>query len=192
MRISPIDDTGLMMIEPDLIEDERGCFAETLRRDMLEEHGIAADFVQENFSRSERGVIRGLHYQHPRPQGKLIRCISGAIYDVAVDLRRASDGFGRWTAVEIHAGGHHSLWIPPGFAHGFYAMSDQVEICYQCTDYYLPDQSQTIAWDDPTLDIQWPFLEGADVDEETRIAPILSESDRRGDAFTDAVVFEAH
>ena len=186
MRFLPIEGTGLILIEPELHQDERGCFAEVLRQDQLAEHGIPTDLVQENFSRSTRGVLRGLHYQHPHAQGKLVRCISGAIYDVAVDLRRGSPDFGAWTAVEMHAGGHHTLWIPPGFAHGFYAMSELVEVTYHCTTYYRPEQSRTIAWDDPDLAIEWPIERVRDGD------PILSEGDRAGSAFADAVPYEAN
>jgi dTDP-4-dehydrorhamnose 3,5-epimerase len=190
MQFEALGDSGLVMIQPEILQDGRGCFAEVLRKDELAEHGIATEFVQENFSRSQRGVLRGLHYQHPRAQGKLIRCLSGAIFDVAVDLRRASEGFGRWVAVEIHAGGHHSLWIPPGFAHGFYALTDQVEIAYHCTDYYVAEQSQVLAWDDPELGIEWPFLADDGDEGAGSEAPVLSAADRSGVALADARAFE--
>lgn len=151
----------VLMIIPEVHKDERGFFMETWNHQAFRKHGISADFVQDNHSRSGRGTLRGLHYQvPPHPQGKLVRVTLGEVFDVAVDIRRSSLTFGQWIGQYLSASNHAMLWIPPGFAHGFYVLSDVAEFQYKCTDYYAPECERTIRWDDPALDIQWPLSEG--------------------------------
>jgi dTDP-4-dehydrorhamnose 3,5-epimerase len=145
------------LIEPRLFEDERGFFAETWNARAFAEAGIAADFVQDNHSRSARGVLRGLHYQIARPQGKLVRVVAGRAFDVAVDLRRSSPNFGQWTGVELNADDKKMLWVPPGFAHGFLALEDGTDLLYKCSDYYAPAHERTLLWSDPAIGIDWPL-----------------------------------
>lgn len=169
--------SGLLLLEPVIRADERGWFCETYRQDILDR---LADgelrFVQDNRSRSRRGVLRGLHYQvSPHAQGKLVEVVDGEIFDVAVDLRRASPTFGRWVGAKLGAENRRQLWIPPGFAHGFYVLSEQAEIFYKTSDYYSPAHERCIAWNDPDLAIAWP-LAGM---------PLLSPRDAAGSAFRD-------
>ena len=147
------------MIEPQVYADERGFFMETYQAARFRAAGIDAVFVQDNQSRSVRGVLRGLHYQEPDSQGKLVRCTKGILYDVAVDIRVGSPNFGKWVAVEISEENKRLLWIPAGFAHGFTPMSDVADLVYKCTDYYSPKSDHSIAWDDPDLAIPWPVKE---------------------------------
>lgn len=154
---------------------------ETYQNVIFSENGIPFDFVQDNHSRSCKGVLRGLHYQVAHPQGKLIRAVSGEIYDVAVDLRRSSARFGQWVGLMLSAKNRHQLWIPTGFAHGFYALSDEADIIYKTTDYYHPESDRCIRWDDPDLDINWPIPTGE--------APVLSEKDAKGSYFANAEVY---
>lgn len=160
------------LIEPRLFKDERGFFVETWNARAFAEAGIAADFVQDNHSRSARGVLRGLHYQIAQPQGKLVRVVAGRAFDVAVDLRRSSPTFGQWTGVELNADDKKMLWVPPGFAHGFLALEDGTDLLYKCTDYYAPAHERTLLWSDPALGISWP-LDGIG-------APLLSGKDFDG------------
>jgi dTDP-4-dehydrorhamnose 3,5-epimerase len=160
------------LIEPRVFEDERGFFAETWNARTFAEAGIAADFVQDNHSRSKRGVLRGLHYQIAQPQGKLVRVVAGRAFDVAVDLRRSSPNFGRWTGVELNADDKQMLWVPPGFAHGFLALEDGTDLLYKCTEHYAPAHERTLLWSDPAIGIEWP-LEGIG-------APLLSGKDVEG------------
>lgn len=160
------------LIEPRLFRDERGFFAETWNKRAFAEAGIAGDFVQDNHSRSALGVLRGLHYQIARPQGKLVRVVAGRAFDVAVDLRRSSPTFGRWTGVELNADDRKMLWVPPGFAHGFLSLEDGTDLLYKCTDYYAPEHERTLLWSDPALGIEWPL---------DRVgAPLLSDKDVDG------------
>jgi dTDP-4-dehydrorhamnose 3,5-epimerase len=161
----------VLLLEPRVFGDERGFFFESYnRRAFREATGVDAEFVQDNHSRSVKNVLRGLHYQVRRPQGKLVRVIAGEIFDVAVDLRGSSPTFGRWEAVRLDAGSKRMLWIPPGFAHGFLVTSDSAEVLYKATDYYAPEHERTLLWSDPALAIPWP-LQGE---------PILAGKDRRG------------
>jgi dTDP-4-dehydrorhamnose 3,5-epimerase len=168
----------LVIIQPRLFEDPRGYFMETFHRDRFIAASLPADFVQDNHSLSRQNVLRGLHYQIERPQGKLVRAVHGAVYDVAVDLRRSEPTFGRWFAIELSAANRKQVYIPPGFAHGFCALSDFAEVIYKCTDVYYPAGERTIVWNDRDLAIRWPMEE-----------PILAPKDGRGLRFAEAPYF---
>ncbi len=173
----------VVVIEPRVFGDARGYFYESFNRRHLEEVlGRRMEFVQDNHSMSRRGVLRGLHYQLPRPQGKLVRVIRGEVFDVAVDLRRSSPTLGRWTGEVLSAQNRRQLWIPEGFAHGFVVLSDEAEFLYKTTEYWSPQDERCIRWDDPQLAIAWPDLGGA---------PQVSAKDAAGLAFRDAPLFEA-
>ena len=160
--------------------DERGSFSETWNANTFREAtGLDVSFVQDNQSRSARGVIRGLHYQIQQPQGKLVRVASGAVFDVAVDIRKTSPTFGQWVGGHLDANNRAQLWVPAGFAHGFMALEDDTQVLYKTTDYYAPQHERTIAWDDPDLSINWP----------SEIPPLLSEKDAAGERLVDADVF---
>jgi dTDP-4-dehydrorhamnose 3,5-epimerase len=170
----------VLLLEPRVFGDDRGFFFESYnQRALAEKAGIAAPFVQDNHSRSACGVLRGLHYQIQQPQGKLVRVIAGAIFDVAVDIRRSSSTFGKWVSVELTAANKQMAWIPVGFAHGFLTLSDHAEVLYKTTDFWAPEHERTIAWDDPDLGIVWPLSN----------PPTLSDKDRRGARLGDAAVF---
>ncbi|MDO8347601.1 MAG: dTDP-4-dehydrorhamnose 3,5-epimerase [Rugosibacter sp.] len=160
----------VLLIEPKVFGDARGFFLESWNRRSFTALGIEADFVQDNHSKSQQNVLRGLHYQIRQPQGKLVRVIAGEIFDVAVDLRRNSPAFGQWTGFALSAENRRMAWIPPGFAHGFCVTSESAEVLYKTTDYWLPDAERTLQWDDPQLAISWP-LSGA---------PVLSAKDAAG------------
>ncbi|HID23152.1 MAG TPA: dTDP-4-dehydrorhamnose 3,5-epimerase [Planctomycetaceae bacterium] len=181
MEIQRFDIPGPVLIRPRVFEDARGFFLETYQKQRYEQAGIVGEFVQDNWSRSRRGTLRGLHYQIRQSQGKLVFVLRGEIFDVAVDLRRGSPGFGRWVGVHLRAEERHQFYIPPGFAHGFYVLSDVADVFYKCTDYYAPQHERTLLWNDADVGIRWP-LEGA---------PILSEKDQRGTPLSQAEVFES-
>lgn len=170
---------GVRLIEPRVFGDERGFFLEAWNARAFAAAGIDAVFVQDNHSRSARRVLRGLHYQIRQPQGKLVRCIAGAIHDVVVDLRRSSPTFGRWFATDLTAESKRMIWVPAGFAHGFVVTSEHAEVIYKVTDYWAPEHERTLAWDDPRLAIPWP-IDGS---------PILSAKDTRGATLDTAEVF---
>ena len=170
MRVEPTALPGVLLIEPRVFEDARGFFFESWNRRTFAEAGIDAEFVQDNHSRSRRGVLRGLHYQIEHAQGKLVRVVAGAVFDVAVDLRRASATFGRHVALELSAENRRMMYIPPGFAHGFLVVSDAAEFLYKTTDYWHPEHERTLLWNDSALGIEWP----AD------IAPVLAPKDAAG------------
>lgn len=172
----------VVLLRPKIFQDPRGFFLETYRRDEFAAHGIDRDLVQDNHSGSVKGVLRGLHYQIRQPQGKLVRVLSGEIFDVAVDLRRHSPTFGKWVGEILSAENRHMLWIPEGFAHGFLSLSERVEVAYKATDYYAPQSERCILWNDPSIGIKWPPLDGADV--------ILSPKDAAGLHLADAECFE--
>ena len=151
---------GLYVIEPKVFEDARGYFMETWNQRDLEEHGLTMRFVQDNQSCSVKGVLRGLHFQKQFPQGKLVRVIKGSVFDVAVDLRPGSATFGRWYGIELSAENHKQFYISEGFAHGFLVLSDSAEFCYKCTDFYNPGDEGGLAWNDPSIGIVWPTVEG--------------------------------
>ena len=179
MKVARTALPDVLLLEPKVFGDARGFFFESWNAREFAAAGIRAAFVQDNHSRSSRGVLRGLHYQIEQTQGKLVRVIAGEVYDVAVDLRRSSPAFGRWIGVSLSAENRRTVWIPPGFAHGFLVVSDTAEFLYKATDYYAPQHERTIAWDDPDLAIEWP-LNGP---------PVLSAKDRAGARFRDAQTF---
>lgn len=170
----------VVLIEPKVFGDARGFFYESFnQRDFNAATGTDDQFVQDNHSRSGKGVLRGLHYQIQQPQGKLVRVVQGAVFDVAVDIRKSSPTFGKWVGAELSADNHHQLWIPPGFAHGFVVLSDVAEFLYKTTDYYAPEHERCIAWNDSTLAIDWRF-DGT---------PNLSAKDAQGKLLVQAEVF---
>lgn len=170
----------VLILEPKVFGDARGFFMESFNaRAFREATGVQADFVQDNHSRSAHWVLRGLHYQVRQPQGKLVRVVRGAVFDVAVDLRRSSPTFGRWVGTELSEHNNRQLWVPPGFAHGFVVTSDSADFLYKTTDYYAPEHERCVAWNDPTIGIRWP----------AGIQPVLSDKDQRGVALGQADVF---
>lgn len=179
MKLTPTSIPDLAIIEPKVFGDARGFFMESWNRKTFSALGLDLDFVQDNHSRSRKGVLRGLHYQLHQPQGKLVRVTSGAVFDVAVDLRRASPTFGRWEGVELSAENHRMLWVPPGFAHGFLVLSDSADFLYKTTEYYAPEHERCVLWNDPEIGIQWP-LEGD---------PALSAKDQVGTPLRSAEVY---
>ena len=152
---------GVLLIEPKVYADTRGFFMETYNAAQFRAHGIDAAFVQDNQSRSVRGVLRGLHYQEPNPQGKLVRCTRGALFDVAVDIRAGSPQFGKWTSSELTEENRRMMWVPPGFAHGFCALSDIADLVYKCTAFYDAPSDRSILWNDPDIGIAWPIAKPA-------------------------------
>jgi dTDP-4-dehydrorhamnose 3,5-epimerase len=179
MKITPTRLPEVLLIEPKVFGDARGFFFESWNERAFEAAGIRAHFVQDNHSRSGRGVLRGLHYQIRQPQGKLVRVVSGEVFDVAVDIRRSAPNFGRWVGVRLSAENKDMVWIPPGFAHGFAALSDHAEVLYKTTDYYAPEHERCILWNDPEIGIEWP-LDGE---------PILSPKDAAATPLRSAEVF---
>lgn len=179
MKLIKTELLDVVLIEPRVFGDARGHFFESWNRRTFENLGIVADFVQDNQSLSGHNVVRGLHYQLQQPQGKLVRVTSGEVFDVAVDLRRSSPTFGRWTGFTLSAENRRMAWIPPGFAHGFCVTSGPAEFLYKVTTYWHPESDRTIAWNDPSLAISWP-LKGT---------PVLSDKDAAGTTFVDAEVY---
>lgn len=163
---------GVVIVEPEVFGDDRGFFMESWNARAFEAAGIPGPWVQDNHSRSAKGVLRGLHYQVRQTQGKLVRVTAGAVFDVAVDLRRSSPTFGRWEGVELSAGNRRMLWVPPGFAHGFLTLTETADFQYKCTDYYAPEWERAILWNDPEIGIDWPLDEGE--------TPSLSAKDAAG------------
>ena len=176
MKVTPTTLPEVLVIEPKVFGDERGFFLESWNERAFAQAGIDARFVQDNHSRSARGVLRGLHYQLRQPQGKLMRVVAGRVFDVAVDVRRGSPNFGRWAGVILDAAEHKLVWIPPGFAHGFCVLSDTADVLYKATDFYAPDDERAIVWNDPDIAIAWP-LDGP---------PSLSAKDARAGLLRDA------
>ena len=180
MKVNPTQIAGVLIIEPTVFGDDRGFFLESFNERAMREIGIDAHFVQDNHSRSQRNVLRGLHYQINQPQGKLVRVVDGTVFDVAVDIRRNSSTFGKWVGMELSAENKRMFWMPPGMAHGFVVLSDSADFLYKATDYYAPEFERTILWNDPDLGIEWPLMGD----------PILSSKDVAGKSFRDAEVFE--
>jgi dTDP-4-dehydrorhamnose 3,5-epimerase len=180
MKVQSTQIAGVLIIEPDVFGDERGFFLESFNERAMREIGIDAHFVQDNHSRSQRNVLRGLHYQINQPQGKLVRVVDGTVFDVAVDIRRNSSTFGKWVGMELSAENKRMFWMPAGIAHGFVVLSDSADFVYKATDYYAPEFERTILWNDRDLGIQWPLMD----------EPILSSKDAAGKSFRDAEVFE--
>lgn len=181
MKLLPTSLPGVVVVEPQVFEDARGFFMETYHKLKFAEQGITAEFVQDNHSRSVRGTLRGLHYQIQHPQGKLVRVVSGEIFDVAVDLRRRSPTFGQWTGAALSDRNRRQMYVPPGFAHGFCVVSETAEIVYKCTDFYYPEHDRTLLWNDPAVGVTWPQSD----------APVLSAKDQRGRPLAEAEVYEA-
>ena len=177
MKFTETSLPGVILIEPRVFGDTRGFFMETYRADLFRDHGIDETFVQDNHSRSARGVLRGLHYQEPHPQGKLVRCTRGALFDVAVDIRRGSPSFGQWYGVTLSDENKAMLWIPPGFAHGFCTLADETDLVYKTTESYRPEFDRAILWNDPEIAIEWPIAE-----------PLLSTKDTAAPRLRDAVL----
>lgn len=170
----------VVLLTPRVFGDDRGFFMETFRHSEFVEHCGDYTFVQDNHSKSGRGILRGLHYQLENPQGKLVRVTRGEVFDVAVDLRRGSATFGQWVGARLSEENRQMLWVPPGFGHGFYVTSDEAEFQYKCTDYYAPGDEYSLLWNDPRLAIDWPLVDGA---------PILSAKDEEGSTLDDAATF---
>ncbi|HWS73381.1 MAG TPA: dTDP-4-dehydrorhamnose 3,5-epimerase [Thermoanaerobaculia bacterium] len=176
MKITETSLPGVLLLEPKVFGDDRGFFMETYNEATFAAAGITLPFVQDNHSSSRRGVLRGLHYQEPRPQGKLVRCTRGSLFDVAVDIRVGSPHFGQWTAYELSAENKRMLWVPPGFAHGFCVTSDIADLVYKCTELWLARADHSIRWDDPDLGIPWPVAEEPTLSRKDAVAPRLREA----------------
>jgi len=170
------------IIEPKVFGDDRGFFFESFRQDLFNRECAERVFVQDNHSKSAQGILRGLHYQTQQTQGKLVRVIKGEVFDVAVDIRKSSPTFGQWVGVTLSTENKRQLWVPEGFAHGFYVTSAEAEFVYKCTDYYAPEHEHSLRWDDPGLAIEWPLVNGEH--------PKLSAKDAEGKLLKDAVTFE--
>jgi dTDP-4-dehydrorhamnose 3,5-epimerase len=176
MKVSATALPDVLLIEPQVFEDSRGLFFESWNARTLAAAGLDATFVQDNHSRSRRGVLRGLHYQIVHPQGKLVRCVKGEVYDVAVDMRRSSPDFGRSVGITLSEDNRRILWVPPGYAHGFFVVSDSADFLYKTTDYWFPEHERTLLWNDPALRLEWP-LAGT---------PIVNAKDAAGTPFAAA------
>jgi len=174
-----IDDVKI--IQPQVFGDERGFFMETYRASIMDDLTGGKPFVQDNHSKSTKGILRGLHYQLQQTQGKLVRIVQGTVFDVAVDMRKDSPTFGQWVGEVLSAENKKQLWVPEGFAHGFYVMSETAEFVYKCTDYYAPKHEHSLIWNDPTVGIEWPLVDGE--------APLLSPKDEAGKSFGEAAKF---
>ncbi|MBA1239608.1 dTDP-4-dehydrorhamnose 3,5-epimerase [Pseudomonas kunmingensis] len=180
MKIIETSIPDVLIIQPKVFGDERGFFYESFNAAAFEAAtGLQRQFVQDNHSKSQRGVLRGLHYQIQQPQGKLVRVVAGEVFDVAVDLRKSSPSFGRWVGTHLSAQNQRQLWIPEGFAHGFVVLSESAEFLYKTTDYYAPEHERSLLWNDPELGIEWPFDE----------PPQLSAKDQAGKCLSDAELF---
>jgi dTDP-4-dehydrorhamnose 3,5-epimerase len=181
MKFTPTRIPDVILVEPKIYGDHRGFFVETYQTHLFAEAGILDQFVQDNHSGSRQGTLRGLHYQIRQPQGKLLKVVVGEIFDVAVDIRRSSETFGQWVAAILSAENKHQLWVPPGFAHGFYVLSDWAELTYKVTDFYAPEWDRTLLWNDPAVGIEWPLLPDVEL--------LLSEKDMQGKVLGDAEIF---
>jgi dTDP-4-dehydrorhamnose 3,5-epimerase len=181
MQFEPTRLPEVVLIKPRVFGDERGFFFETWNERVFRDAGIGASFVQDNHSRSGKHTLRGLHFQIKQPQGKLVRVTRGEAFDVAVDIRRGSPRFGQWFGAVLSDSNHHLLWIPPGFAHGYLALSDEIDFVYKCTDYYAPQHERAIRWNDPTLGVQWPLPADA--------VPVLSSKDSTAPAFPEVETY---
>ena len=181
MQFEPTRLPEVVLIKPRVFGDERGFFFETWHERVFRDAGIGASFVQDNHSRSSKHTLRGLHFQIQQPQGKLVRVTRGEAFDVAVDIRRTSPRFGQWFGAVLSERNRHLLWVPPGFAHGYLALSDEIDFLYKCTDFYAPKHERAIRWDDPTIGVQWPLPPG--------VAPTLSAKDAAAPAFQEAETY---
>lgn len=181
MDFVPTEIPDVVLIRPKVFGDPRGFFLESWEERKFAAAGLDVKFVQDNHSRSARNILRGLHYQIQQTQGKLVRVVTGAVYDVAVDIRRSSPTFGRWVGATLSDENHHMLWVPPGFAHGFLVLSESADFLYRCTDFYAPPYERAIQWNDPDLKVAWPLPAG--------VAPLLSAKDAVAPRFKDAEYF---
>jgi dTDP-4-dehydrorhamnose 3,5-epimerase len=181
MQVSKTKLKDVLIFEPKIFGDERGFFMETFRKDFFTEQTGITELVQDNHSKSGQGILRGLHYQLEHTQGKLVRVAQGSVFDVVVDLRQSSSTFGQWHGLELSAQNNKQLWVPAGFAHGFYVTSETAEFVYKCTDYYHPQSEVSIKWDDPSLGIDWPLVNGKQ--------PSLSAKDVVGESFLNSAKF---
>ena len=181
MKVVETSIPEVLIIEPQVLGDDRGYFLETFRASFFSERGMDIEFVQDNQSRSARGTLRGMHFQHQFPQGKLVRVIAGEVFDVAVDLRQSSATFGQWVGVLLSAENHNQLWVPPGFAHGFYVLSESADLCYKCTDYYHREDDYSLHWNDPDVSIEWPLLTSE---------PLLSAKDEQAKWLSEVPLFQ--
>ena len=182
MKFKPTEIPDVILIEKDILKDERGFFIETYHAKKYAEAGIVTPFLQDNHSGSIKGVLRGMHYQIRHAQGKLVEAVAGEIYDVAVDLRRNSPTLGKWVGVYLSSQNRSQLWIPPGFAHGFYVLSEWAEIRYKATDLYAPEWERTLLWNDKNVDIKWPFTDNQ--------LPIISTKDAEGKPFSESDLYK--
>lgn len=181
LTVAPTAIPDVLMLEPKVFGDARGFFFESFNaREFAQATGLDTHFVQDNHSKSSKGVLRGLHYQIQHPQGKLVRVVQGRVFDVAVDLRKSSATFGRWVGMELTADNHRQVWVPPGFAHGFVVLSDSAEFLYKTTDYWYPEHERTLLWNDPTIGVDWPI----------DFAPQLAAKDQAGKLLAQADVFD--
>ncbi len=182
MKVIDTEIPDVKIIEPVIFGDDRGFFMETWQQKKFCELVGQRNFVQDNHSKSSKNILRGLHYQTQNPQGKLVRVVSGEVFDVAVDMRRSSATFGHWTGVMLSADNKRQLWIPEGFAHGFYVLSESAEFVYKCTDYYNPQSEHSLLWNDKSVGIRWPLVDG--------LTPVLSAKDREGKTFINSAYFD--
>jgi dTDP-4-dehydrorhamnose 3,5-epimerase len=182
MKFTPTEIPDVLIIQPDVFGDDRGFFMETYQSRKYAEAGIEVEFVQDNQSGSQRGTLRGLHYQIRQAQGKLVRAVAGEIFDVAVDIRRSSPTFCQWVGAVLSAENKMQIWVPPGFAHGFYVLSEWAELAYKASDFYAPSWERTLMWDDPQIGIQWPLVDG--------VPPLLSKKDAQGSYLDQAELFD--
>ena len=180
MKIIASNIPDVLIFEPTVYNDDRGYFMETWRQSVFDKRGLDTTFVEDNHSNSNRGTLRGLHYQLSHPQGKLARVISGEVFDVAVDLRKSSTHFGRWTGVVLSAENKKQVWVPPGFAHGFYVISESAELLYKCTEYYESGDEHCLLWNDKTVGVDWPLLDSS---------PFLSDKDKNAHQLSKAAVY---
>jgi dTDP-4-dehydrorhamnose 3,5-epimerase len=178
MNVIPTALPEVLILEPTVFRDERGFFFESWNaKTFRQATGVAAEFVQDNHSRSARNVLRGIHFQVTKPQGKLVRVVSGAILDAAVDLRRSSPRFGQWVAVELTADNHRQLWVPPGFGHAFLVQSEVADVLYKTTEYWIREHDRSIRWDDATLAMRWPLSEAPSLSAKDAAAPLLASAE---------------
>ena len=170
--------SGVVLIKPKVFGDDRGFFMESYRKSLFHEHGITEEFIQDNHSKSTKGVLRGLHYQlNPKAQGKLVRCVKGAVFDVAVDIRKGSPTFGKWVGYELSEENKQMLWIPVGFAHGFVTLENNTEFLYKTTGEYAPDCDRGIKYDDSAIGIEWPLLDNLLLSEKDKVQPLLRDAE---------------
>ena len=181
MKVEALSIPEVLLIAPKVFGDVRGFFMESWNRRAFAAAGLHLDFVQDNHSRSQQGVLRGLHYQIHQPQGKLVRVVSGAVFDVAVDLRRSSPHFGRWAGATLSAENQQMLWVPPGFAHGFYVLSESADFLYKTTEFYAPEAERCVIWNDPDIAIDWPLVDGK--------PPLLATKDAAGLSLSESETF---